>query len=190
MQVPVGGWAQSLEDAVRSLVNDHNISVVVASGNSGVDSCYVVPANVPETICVAASDLPSKFNTTHFNDPETLYQWSNTGQCVDVFAPGVDIYAACGGASKRTTPSCNLLIRNCSVSHRIDKMKPAWFSSSLYQAYDQAGLGLHRKLPKTKLQMYDRRFVLCAQYPYPIACWHRMACIVWAFVSGGRRGSS
>lgn len=32
-----------LEDAVRSLVNDHGVTVVVASGNSGVDACYVAP---------------------------------------------------------------------------------------------------------------------------------------------------
>lgn len=33
-------------------------------------------------------------------DPEDLYRWSNTGPCVDVFAPGVDIYSACGGQSR------------------------------------------------------------------------------------------
>jgi len=28
---------------VRSLINDHGVTVVVASGNSGVDACYVAP---------------------------------------------------------------------------------------------------------------------------------------------------
>ena len=56
-------------------------------------------ANVGQTISVAGSDLTTKFNATHYGDPEGYYTFSNTGSCVDIFAPGVDIYAACGGPS-------------------------------------------------------------------------------------------
>lgn len=56
-------------------------------------------ADVGQTISVAGSDLTTKFNTTHYGDPEGFYSYSNTGSCVDVFAPGVDIFAACGGSS-------------------------------------------------------------------------------------------
>lgn len=89
-----------MEAAVRSLITKYGISVVVASGNSGVDSCFVAPANVPETITVAATDLPTKYNTTQAGDLETMYRWSNTGSCVDLFAPGVDVYAACGSETR------------------------------------------------------------------------------------------
>eukprot|EP00887_Chlorella_sp_A99_P005360 scaffold1.g5360.t1 len=98
--IQVGGWSRVLEDTVRSLVNDHGITVVVASGNSAVDACYVAPANVPEVISVAASNLGTKYSGTRLGDDEAMYKWSNTGPCVDIFAPGVDIYSACGGAAR------------------------------------------------------------------------------------------
>eukprot|EP00210_Caulerpa_lentillifera_P001014 g977.t1 len=98
--VSLGTWSQSLEDSVQELIDIHGISVVVASGNSGVDSCYVAPANVYKTITVAASDLETKFGETKVDDKESIYQWSNTGNCVDIFAPGVDIYGACGGITR------------------------------------------------------------------------------------------
>lgn len=41
--VPVGQWSRSLEEAARSLIRQFNITVVVASGNSDVDSCYIAP---------------------------------------------------------------------------------------------------------------------------------------------------
>lgn len=41
--IQVGSWSRVLEDAVRSLINDHGVNVMVASGNSGVDACYVAP---------------------------------------------------------------------------------------------------------------------------------------------------
>jgi len=55
---------------------------------------------VGETISVAASDLSTKFNATCFGDREGYYSYSNLGSCVDIFAPGVDVYAACGGTNR------------------------------------------------------------------------------------------
>jgi subtilisin family serine protease len=42
-------------------------------------------------------------SVVHAGDIENLYSWSNTGACVKLFAPGVDIYGACGGASRCAT---------------------------------------------------------------------------------------
>ena len=41
--VPVGQWSQSLEQAARGLITHYNVTVIVASGNSEEDSCYIAP---------------------------------------------------------------------------------------------------------------------------------------------------
>lgn len=96
--IRVGEWSAIMEAAVSRLIHEHNIAVIVASGNSAVDACDVAPANLPETITVGASDLASKFSNAVGS--ERPYEWSNTGHCVDIFAPGVDVYSACGGQER------------------------------------------------------------------------------------------
>jgi len=98
--IQVGSWSRVLEDTVRTLVKNHGITVIVASGNSAVDACNVAPANVPEVITVAATDVQNKYNGTVKGGSEGMYEWSNTGPCVDIHAPGVDIYSACGGDAR------------------------------------------------------------------------------------------
>ena len=36
-------WSQSLEQAARNLIAKYNVTVIVASGNSEEDSCYIAP---------------------------------------------------------------------------------------------------------------------------------------------------
>ena len=97
-----GSWSQTLQSAVSNLIDNHGITVVVATGNAQADACQITPANVNGTLAVAGSDMSSKFDTTESNT-DILYQYDNTGSCVDLFAPGVDIMAACGGAGGITT---------------------------------------------------------------------------------------
>ncbi|CAD7701558.1 unnamed protein product [Ostreobium quekettii] len=96
----LGKWSQALEDTVVSLVDDHGFVVVVAAGNYAIDSCYVAPANLPQTITVAGHNLENKFDNTSRGELEGIYPWTDTGSCVDIFAPSVDILGACGGAGR------------------------------------------------------------------------------------------
>jgi Subtilase family/FG-GAP-like repeat/Peptidase inhibitor I9 len=73
---------QSLDDAVKASIA-RTISYVVAAMNDDVDACNVSPARVTEAITVGAT-----INT------DARWVGSNWGNCVDVFAPGVDIRSA------------------------------------------------------------------------------------------------
>ena len=67
------------------------IHVVVAAGDKGGDACNISPASAPQAITVGATE-----KTTN-----SVATFSNTGSCVDIYAPGSDIIAA--GASNITT---------------------------------------------------------------------------------------
>ena len=77
-----GPRSTALDTAIKSSYSQ-GVYHVVAAGNSNADACYTSPARVPEAITVAASDI---------NDYKASF--SNYGKCVDVYAPGVNVYAA------------------------------------------------------------------------------------------------
>lgn len=52
------------------------------------DACDFVPAGLPGVITVAAADI------THDATKAFPWSWSNYGQCVDIWAPGVEIESA------------------------------------------------------------------------------------------------
>lgn len=91
-----GSWSQQMEKAVANLVLLDDVAVVTAAGNSKGNTCNLAPANVPESITVSATNLNNKVN-----DPaggpmfDLQYAWANYGPCIDLYAPGVDIYSAC-----------------------------------------------------------------------------------------------
>ncbi|GEM_PF-2330508 len=72
-----------LEVRLREFVARTDIPVIVAAGNSGEDACKFFPALMPEVITVGAYDQ---------NGYET--EFTNFGNCVDVFAPGKDVTVA------------------------------------------------------------------------------------------------
>ena len=78
-----GGSANTAIDAAAQAVLNAGITLVVAAGNDGTDSCYDSPARVPGALTVGAST-----NLDH------APYWSNYGDCIDLFAPGENITSA------------------------------------------------------------------------------------------------
>ncbi len=79
----IGGPPSALLDAAVEALAEAGMVVVVAAGNEGQDACNTSPARVPSAITVGAvapGDVEADF--------------SNWGECVDIYAPGVDVLSA------------------------------------------------------------------------------------------------
>jgi len=91
VNMSLGGLASStLDAAVQSLIN-RGITVVVAAGNSASDACLYSPARVSAAITVAASGRDDGFAS-----------FSNSGSCIDLVAPGVEITSSASSADDAT----------------------------------------------------------------------------------------
>jgi subtilisin family serine protease len=78
-----GGFSQALNDAVKKLTAA-GIHVIVAAGNDDDDACKVSPASEPSAITVGATEDKS----------DDVTDFSNFGECLDIFAPGRNIQGA------------------------------------------------------------------------------------------------
>lgn len=72
-------YSLAFNQAVTAIV-DAGVTVVVAAGNDGVDASNASPASAPGVIAVGAVDV---------NDNRAWF--SNFGNSVPVYAPGVDV---------------------------------------------------------------------------------------------------
>lgn len=77
-----GGYSTAYETAIDAAY-DAGVTVVVAAGNSYGDACDYSPSHVTKAITVGAT-----------KDDDTIPSFSNTGSCVDIFAPGHNVVSA------------------------------------------------------------------------------------------------
>ena len=82
-----GGASSALDTAVNNSIND-GVSYAVAAGNGNAlgiaeNACNVSPARVPNAMTIGATD-----------NADRKASFSNYGNCVDWFAPGVNITSA------------------------------------------------------------------------------------------------
>jgi len=90
-----GGASSSLDQAVRNSIAD-GVSYAIAAGNGNIlgfaaNACNTSPARVGEAMTVSA---------TGQNDAKA--SWANFGNCVDWFAPGVNITSAWNSSNTAT----------------------------------------------------------------------------------------
>ena len=90
-----GGANNSVDTAVRNSIAD-GVSYAIAAGNGNFigraqDACKYSPARVTEAMTIGATDKT-----------DTKASWSNYGNCVDWFAPGVGITSAWGTSDTAT----------------------------------------------------------------------------------------
>lgn len=85
-----GGFNEVVNNAVDAAV-DAGLTVLASAGNSGSDACLQSPASSEKAITVGSSNVGDEIAGT-----------SNTGCCVDLFAPGENIGSAYVGSEYRT----------------------------------------------------------------------------------------
>lgn len=66
--------------AIQSVMN-MDVPVVTGAGNQDTSACRTSPGSVPGVLVIGAFD----------DRTDTIASFSNWGQCVDAFAPGVDV---------------------------------------------------------------------------------------------------
>jgi hypothetical protein len=83
VSMSIGGPLQPLFNAGLKKLFDAGILPIVAAGNSNDDACRYSPASALDALAVGASDIS-----------DNRANYSNYGDCVDVFAPGSSIVSA------------------------------------------------------------------------------------------------
>jgi len=67
---------------------DSGVVITAAAGNDRSDACELYPARNPGTMAIGATDIQDR-----------MFQNNNVGDCIDIFAPGVQLSSAWGSSS-------------------------------------------------------------------------------------------
>ncbi|KAF2270404.1 subtilisin-like protein [Lojkania enalia] len=86
MSLGMGGLAPSFDEIMRS-VSEEGIHIAVAAGNDAVDACGSSPASQG-----GANSAIVSVGALTIDD--TISEFSNIGECVDIFAPGSQILSS------------------------------------------------------------------------------------------------
>jgi subtilisin family serine protease len=78
-----GGSSTTTNNAIRNANTAGVINVVAAGNDNNANACNVSPAGAPEAITVGAT-----------TNADARASFSNSGSCLDVFAPGVNIHSS------------------------------------------------------------------------------------------------
>jgi subtilisin family serine protease len=78
-----GAFSQAINQMV-SFCSNAGIHVVVSAGDGSGDACKTSPASAPQAITVGATEKST----------DDITNFTNTGSCVQIYAPGRDIIAA------------------------------------------------------------------------------------------------
>lgn len=85
-----GGPKNSAVNEITKMLVVNGITVVTAAGNEHMDACEISPASTEETITVGAAGR--NWRTGYYE----TWPFSNWGSCVNIMAPGVDIWSPIG----------------------------------------------------------------------------------------------
>lgn len=83
INMSLGGLRSGIINEVAERAVRSGITLVAAGGNNGADACDYSPASVSAAITVGAID-----------SEDNIAPFSNTGRCISVYAPGVEVPSA------------------------------------------------------------------------------------------------